>query len=108
MNDNRKDSAPAQKPAPVSPERRKLLALLDETLDAMPEDSAPGEIPLIALVLVGEALSSAARKGILPMSERFSALAACRQALNALPPAQTLADFRQAAKGALAGTDFGV
>ncbi len=82
-------------------ERRQLAALLDQTIDAVPEDSALDALPAIANVLVGETLGQCARKGILPVSAHAATLIACRSALLRLPESASVAGFRTAAKTAL-------
>lgn len=72
------------------------------TKPSMPENEAPERRKLLALLT--ETLASAARKGILPLRARFEALSACRNALHGLPPAHSVAAFRAAAKDALAMT----
>ena len=82
-------------------DRRKLMVLLDQAVDAMPEDTDRAEYASVAYVLVAETLGSAARLGLLPMQNRFGTLTKCRIALHALPPAADLATFQAAAKTAL-------
>ena len=81
--------------------RQKLSVLLDQTIDAMPEDTDPAEQAAVAGVLVGETLAGAVRKGLLPVRAHAGTLIACRTALSALPPEPSLAAFRAAAKAAL-------
>lgn len=78
-----------------------LSALLAETIDAMPADADPAEYPRIAFVLIGEAVASAVRQGVLPVSERAEMLTQCHAAVYRLPPASSLAEFRAAAREAL-------
>lgn len=82
-------------------DRRRLAALLDQTIDAVPDDSAPYALPAIAGVLVGETLAQCARKGLLPVSAQAGTLIACREALRRLPEAASVEGFRTAAKAAL-------
>lgn len=82
-------------------DRRQLIALLDQTIDAVPEDSAPAALVPITSVLVGETLGQCARKGLLPVSAHAGTLIACREALRRLPEAASVPEFRTAAKAAL-------
>lgn len=82
-------------------DRRQLAALLDQTIDAVPGDSAPDALPAIAAVLVGETLAGCARKGLLPVSAHAGTLIACQEVLRRLPEAASVAEFRTAAKAAL-------
>lgn len=82
-------------------DRHHLAALLDQTLDALPDDSALDALPAIAAVLVGETLAGCARKGLFPKSAQAGLLIACQEALRRLPEAASVSDFRAAAKAAL-------
>ncbi len=82
-------------------DRRKLAVLLDQAIDAMPQDSDPAEFAAIAGVLTREALTSAKRQGLLPVSQQIQTLTDCRVVLGALPICLNLPAFQAAAKTAL-------
>ena len=77
------------------------MALLSETVDAMPEDTDPAQFAGVLFALIAQTLASGVRRGLLPVREQAETLTRCRQALHGLVWTGGLPAFQAAAKAAL-------
>ena len=82
-------------------DRRKLAGLLEQTVDAMPEDTDPTQYAAVAWALIAQTLASATRRGLMPVREQAEMLTRCRQVLYGLTRTEGLGSFQAAAKDEL-------
>ena len=82
-------------------DRRKLADLLDQTVDAVPEDTDPAQYAAVLWALIAQTIASGVRRGMLPVRSHAETLAVCRQVLHGLTRTGGLTSFQAAAKAAL-------
>ena len=82
-------------------DKQKLAVLLDQTVDAMPQDTDPAQYAAVAWALITQAIGSGVRKGLLPVRGHAETLTRCRQVLYGLTRTGGLSAFQTAAKAAL-------